>query len=339
MSRSVTIFDVAERAHVSPATVTHALNGKRPVGAETKTRIMDAIRDLGYVSSWENSKEKAKSHKVIGCLAADITESFANQIVRGIEEGIPGGEYSLLFASSIEFGNDLARAYDFLKSRSVSGMLFCIHIPFTEVYHLPGTDAGIPLISVNMRMNNPNIVSIVTDNVNAGYRAAEHLYSCGMRHPAILCGPQNRISAADRLAGFSCKLKELDMKLPDTVYYGGYTFEHGYQDVARLMDAYPETDGIFCENDYIAAGCITRLHEKGIEVPGQVRVLGFDDRDFSGFWTPGISTFYQPLREMGFMGIGLLKTMIAAGQSTQKEYVLQPRLIPRGSTVSGWKNN
>ena len=110
---SVTILDVAEMAGVSPSTVTHALNGKRPVKEETKARIKKAIDTLGYVPSWNASRLKGRFSGVIGCLASDISESFVNQIVRGIEQGLIGGEETLLFVSLVEFGGDFEAAFRF----------------------------------------------------------------------------------------------------------------------------------------------------------------------------------------------------------------------------------
>ena len=94
-----TIMDVARMANVSPSTVTHALNGKRPVKAETRARVMNAISALGYVPSWNASRLKGRFSGVIGCLATDISETFVNRIVRGIEQGLAGGTETLLFVS------------------------------------------------------------------------------------------------------------------------------------------------------------------------------------------------------------------------------------------------
>jgi len=331
MNNPVTILDVAAYAKVSPATVTHALNGKRPVSEATKAKVLEAVRILGYVPSWNASRLKVKRSGIIGCIAVDITENFVNQIVRGIEQGLNCGEYSLFFVSAFEFGNDYKKAYDFLKGHQVDGILYCHHLPFGQDFPLEDMKNGVPIVSVNMSI--PGIVSVIPDNYTGGYQAAEHLYSCGMRHPAIICGPEDRLSVQDRLRGFSVRVKELGLQLPDSAYsYGPYDFEHGYEAAKEQVQRFPLTDGIFCANDYIAAGAITALKELGLDVPSRVRVLGFDNRDFSGFWTPTISTFEQPLQEMGLLAFGLLKNMIATGAIPQESYQLQSRLIPRQST-------
>lgn len=330
MREPVTILDVAKAAGVSPATVTHALNGKRPVGEATRKKVLEAIEQLGYVPSWSASRMKQRSSGIIGCLAADITETFVNQIVRGIEHGLSGGQYSLFFVSGIEFGNDLKKAYQFLKSHKVEGILFCHHLPIWKEFNLDTQNSDIPIVSVNM--DTPDMISVIPDNRTGGYQAAEHLYGCGMRKPAMICGPEDRLSVQDRLAGFSERVGELNLSMPTHSYFGTYDFAHGFEAANSIMDDYPETDGMFCANDYIAAGAISALQKRGYLVPQQVRVVGFDNRDFSEFWNVPITTFELPLQEMGMLGVSLLKQVINTDTYSKAKHVLQSKLIPRQSS-------
>lgn len=329
---SVTILDVARMAHVSPSTVTHALNGKRPVSAETKERISLAIKESGYVPSWNASRLKGSGTGIIGCLAMDITETFVNQIVKGIEQGISGGQETLLFVSAVEFNNDFSKAFEFMFSHHVDGIILCHHIPngMSKTISVP-EGCSIPIISINMDLD--NFVSIVPNNFQGGYLAADHLYSSGMRHPAVICGPKERASVENRVAGFIQRLKELKLGIPEDFHYGEYDFDHGYSSAKEIFSHDSEVDGVFAGNDYIAAGTLTALKELGKRVPEEVRVVGFDNRDFSGFWSPSITTFQQPLQEMGLVGISVLHTMISSGNAGQRCYVLEPRLIARKSTL------
>ncbi len=330
MREIVTIVDVAKAAGVSPATVTHTLNGKRPVGEATRKKVLEAIEQLGYVPSWNASRMKRGNSGIIGCLAADITETFVNQIVRGIEHGLSGGQYSLFFVSGVEFGNDLKKAYNFLKSHKVEGILFCHHIPIWKEFNLDTQNSDIPIVSINMAAQ--EMISVVVDNTTGGYQAAEHLYGCGMRHPAMICGPEDRLSVQDRLKGFSQRAKELNLQMPSDSYYGNYDFDHGFEAAQILMNDHPQTDGIFCANDYIAAGAISALQKMNIHIPNQVRVVGFDNRDFSEFWNTPITTFELPLQEMGMLGVSLLKQVINTGSYSKQKHVLQSKLIPRQSS-------
>jgi len=337
--KNVTILDVARMAGVSPSTVTHTLNGKRPVGEKTRDRVMKAIAALNYIPSSNAQSLRGGKSRIIGCLAMDITETFVNQIVRGVERGLSGSGLSLLFVSRVEFGNDYEAAYAFLKGHSIDGLLLCHHLPLGPALYPAVARNQVPTASVNMEI--PGVISVIPDNYQGGFHAAEHLYASGMRHPAMICGPANRLSVQDRLRGFRSRLRDLGLALEErNILFGEYDFDNGYESSQKLMDSCKEIDGIFCANDYIAAGTIARLIEKGIAIPDQVRVLGFDNRDFSAFKPIPISTFEQPLQEMGFMAISLLRNVIDTGgqQSNSSKHVLQSRLIPRASTMKLTRN-
>ncbi len=332
MSGTVTILDVAKRAGVAPATVSHALNGKRPVSEKTKNKILKAIDELDYVPSWNASRMKSNNSGIIGCLAIDITESFVNKIVKGIETGLRGGQYSLLYVSAIEFDGDFKKAYDFLKAHNVSGTLFCHHIPRALNNDISSLNATKPLVSINTRVE--GVPSIVLDNKTGGLQAAEHLVSCGVKNPAIIGGPEDRLSAINRLVGFNQRLKELGINLiEDKICFGEYDANHGYESTKQLLKKDKSIDGIFCENDYIAAGAINAILDLGLSVPNDVKVLGFDNRDFSSFWRPPISTFDIPLEEMGLMGAYKLKEIIENDNSRDEIITLQSKIIPRKSTL------
>jgi LacI family transcriptional regulator len=323
MSTTATIQDVTKRTGLSPAT-------KNPVDKKARQKILKAMGTV-YEPSLPASQVKQGKSGLIGCLAADITETFVNQIIRGIEQGLGGGEYSLIFVSGIEFGNDLKKAFDFLKSNKVDGILFCNRIPLWPDFSNDIKNAAIPIVSVNMDIQ--NMISVILDNRNGGYQAADHLFGCGMRNPAMICGPEDRRSVKDRLKGFMNRLREQGLPFDESaLYFGPYEYDHGYQAAKDLMDTHHQTDGIFCANDYIAAGVIARLQHMDIEIPRQVRVLGFDNRDFSSFWNIPITTFELPLQEMGMLGMGLLRNCIDTGTYIQEKRILQPKLIPRMST-------
>jgi LacI family transcriptional regulator len=329
---SATILDVAKLARVSPSTVSHALNGKRPVGTATKKRIFSAIETLGYIPSHSASHLRKGSSGIIGCYAIDITETFSNKIVRGIERGLAGSGLSMLFVSGVEFNNDFSRAYRFLLSHDIEGLLLCNHIPTIFDAFADTRNSGVPVITINMKLE--GIPSIFPDNYSGGMIAADHLYACGMRYPAMICGPKNRLSVQHRFKGFQGRVTDLGLEFAPTHYiYGEYAYEQGYEAAFRLLQINSRIDGIFCANDYIAAGAINRLSEIGYKIPDDIRIIGFDDRDFSSFWHIPISTFEQPLEEMGFLGISALRCAISSPAIPQEPQILQSKLIARTSTI------
>ncbi|MCR5290782.1 MAG: LacI family transcriptional regulator [Treponema sp.] len=328
----VTILDVAKLAKVSPATVSQALNGKRPVSKETREQIMKAIDTLGYVPSRGASKLKSDSSQIIGCYVADITEGFASLIVRGVERALSGTQYSMLFVSGMEFDNDFSKALKFLLSYKIDGLLLCYPLPVLHELTTCLKNYHGPVISMNNEI--AGIKSIIPDNVNAGRLAAQHLVENGMKFPAMICGPEDRLSSLRRFEGFFQYLSENGFALPhEHVRFGSFSFENGYNSTTDILKVFPQVDGIFCANDYIAAGAIAKLLELGKKVPQDVKVLGFDNRDFSSFWQVPISTFQQPLEQIGITAVTTLKDFIEKNETiTNDTQLLQSELIVRKST-------
>jgi LacI family transcriptional regulator len=299
---------------------------------------MSAIEELGYIPSRSASYLRKGNSGIIGCYAIDITENFASKIVRGIERGLRGSDLTMLFVSGVEFGNDFSRACHFLESHKIDGLILCHHIPdiFGGVQEI--RDSGIPIVSVNMKLE--GIPSIFPDHLNGGIIAAEHLYTAGMRHPAMICGPGDRLSNRHRLKGFSERIRELGLVFSDAYFiYGDYGYEHGFKASAELLERDSRIDGIFCANDFIAAGAINRLTLMGCKIPEDVRIVGFDNRDFSGIWHIPISTFEQPLEEMGFLGISALRCAISSGSAGMEQQILQSRLLARTSSIGAGAYN
>lgn len=335
MMGMVTILDVARKAGVSPSTVTHTLNGKRPVGEETQKKVRDAISALGYIPNRSASNLRSGKSGIIGCYAADITESFANQLVRGVEQGIAGSGSSLLFASGVELGDNLDHVLKFFRTYDVDGLIICHHFTVDSSVSHVLSSSPIPVISLNKEVD--GVPSIIPDNKSGGLQAAEHLVSSGMRRPAMLAGPAGRDSSMLRIEGFSARLEDLGLPLPSSLCLNGpYDYSHGYSGALEIFARDPSVDGIFCANDYIAAGAISAVLKTGRRIPEDVRVLGFDNRDFSTFWNIPISTFQQPLQEMGFMGVGILRSLIENCNGMDERCIkLQSRLIVRESTCHG----
>ena len=325
----VTILDVAELAKVSVSTVSHALSGKRSISPATKERIFSAIEALGYVASRNASTLRKGTSGSIGCYMADITEGHANWIIRGIERGLAGSDLSMLLVSGIEFENDFSRAHKFLRSHNIAGLLYCHHF-YSEVDLFKGIE--IPVVAINSMQK--GLKSIMADNIRGGIMAADHLAASGVKKPAMICGPRNRLAVRQRLAGFGKRLKKLGLDFPPNhLVFGDYFYKNGFDAAGKLVKKDPAIDGIFCVNDSIAAGAINSLTGMGYRIPEDIKILGYDNRDFGEFWNIPISTIDQHMEEMGFLGINSLRKSILTGENDPAHIILEPELIPRKSTA------
>ncbi len=326
----VKITDVAREAGVSPSTVSHVLNGNRPISAHTKQLVNAAIDKLGYTPNAHAKALKSRKSGIIGFVASNITELFVTQIIRGVESvATPRGSH-LVFTSSAEFDYNLAETLDFLKGRNLDGIIVSYGISQKDnAEDLPSLP--FPLVTIN-RFLTRSMPCILPDNLNGGIRAAEHLIEIGAERFAMIAGPRNRRASTERLEGFKNTLERQGKELDESrIRYGDFTYRAGYDAMRDMLQQSPDFDGLFCANDHIAAGAIHAAENTGIRVPQDIAILGFDNREFTAFWPTPISTFSQPLEEMGRQSAKHLFDLIE-GRSVPPTTWLHSTLIVRRST-------
>ncbi len=329
----IKITDVAREAGVSPSTVSHVLNGNRPISQKTRERVLEVIERLGYQPNTNARALKSKHSGIIGFFASDITELFVTRIIRGVEKVTGEKGQHLLFASGVEFDYDLHKALQFLQRRNIDGIIVSYEIT-RKFESVDLKDIKLPVITINRDLSD-TIPSVLPDNADGGRNAAAHLLSQGMEHPAVIAGPEDRRASVERLEGFLSGLKEAGLKtgiIP--VFYSRFDFDSGFAAARDLFASHPKTDAVFCGNDYIAAGVIDYARRHKIDVPEQVRVVGYDDRDFSSFWPTPITTFSQPLELMGETSARLLLDLIAEKRDIPARTFLKSRLIARRSSAA-----
>lgn len=328
---AVTILDVANRAGVSATTVSQALNGKRPVNAKTKALIQQAIEELGYVPSYTASHMKAGSSGLLGCYVADITQDFTAFMLKGIEKALKGSGYSLIFVSGTDIGTNHDEVISYFRKYNVDGLISIHHLSSVDSSSLSGA-YGIPTVMANSE--NPKFNCVLSSNREAGGLVADHLYAQGVRKPVFLGGPESRLSVTRRLFGFSKRFSTLGISIADDcVRFGDFTYESGYQMTKDLVESAVSFDGIFCANDYIAIGAVKYLQEKGYQIPSDVKIVGFDDRDVSLYCSIPLTTVNQNLESIGELALRRLLEMVRTGDTSIKVQYSRPELIVRESSV------
>jgi len=334
----VKITDVARVAGVSPSTVSHVLNGKRPISKQTRERVLTVIEELGYLPNPNAQALKSKRSGIIGFIAHDITELFVTKIIRGVEKVVRENDSYLTFTSGVEFNFDIRKAISFLERRRLDGIIISYEITLKEP--LVGVlDQAIPIVTIN-RLLTDSAYSVLPDNIDGGYCAAEHLLEACSRHPAMIAGPKDRFASEERKIGFTNALLDNGFK-PDSalIYHGDFNYPSGEQGIEWLFRQDTAIDGVFCANDYMAAGAIDGALKRGISIPDRLNVVGFDDRDFSSFGPIPISTFRQPLERMGHLSAEILFALINGKPPAQRKSYIKSTLIRRRSTGFGENPN
>jgi len=326
------LVDVAKLAGVSPSMVSHALSGKRRISQEAKRRIFEAINELGYEPNPNAQALRGARSPIVGFIASNITDLFLTHIIQGTERVTREHNAFLLFASGAEFNNNLKEAVSFLRRRQVDGLIISYGISRESDIELLRR-LEIPMVTVNTRIPH-EIPSVMPDNREGGYRAAMHLLERGARSPAMIAGPQDRIASREREEGFFQALEEAGVAFSaaQVLYHGDFSPASGAAGLQELIRLNADIDGIFCANDFMAAGAMNMATRLGMAVPERMRILGFDNRDFTAFWPIPISTFAQPLDDMGHVSAELLFGLIGGKEPESKDIKLKSTLIQRQST-------
>ena len=327
----VKITDVAKAAGVSPATVSYVLSGKRPISEATKLRVCKTIEKLGYRPNQDARALKSSTYKTIGVLAMDFSEVSVSEIILSIEQVACRNEYHIYFVSGMEFDYDVKDALAFLLRRSLDGVIILFGITSDQPVGSIG-DVDIPLASINRPISEEH-PCILPDNYDGGYRAAAHLVGAGCTRIGLISGPDVRFSSRERVRGFTEGLKDSGRRLyKKLTYTGDFNFDSGGEGLVRLLDLNPDMDGLFCANDMMAAGAVTEAGKLGVPVPDRLKIIGFDNRDFSGLWPVPFSTFTAPFKEMGRAGVNILLSMIREDTYEPGISYIKNALVPRRST-------
>jgi LacI family transcriptional regulator len=324
--------DVAEHAGVSVTTVSHVVNNTRTVNPDTRSRVEEAMRVMGYQPNVvARSLRRGKTH-TIGIILPDSANPYFAEVVRGIEDTSFSQGYSVILCNS---DNDLdkERLYtNVLLEKQVDGIIFvAAGLSGKNIHHLK--DRGIPLVLVDRRVPEVEADYVLTDNQGGGRLATRHLIDLGHRAIACIAGPEGIKLSSDRIAGYRHALEEAGFAIqPDLIIEGDFQFQSGYIAAQSLFGKRKEPTAIFACNDLMAIGVYRFAHEKGLRIPEQLSIVGFDDIRLAAFTHPPLTTIRQPKHTMGSTAAKLLLERMNQRDSAPRLEVLDTQLIKREST-------
>ncbi len=328
---TVKITDVARAAGVSPATVSYVLSGKRTISKKTKKKVRRIIEKMGYIPNANAQALKSHKNMTVGLLVSDFKEPAVPKIILGVEKVARDKNYHIFYTSGTEFDSNIREAVSFLTRRRLDGLIVVFGITSNyEEHDLDEID--LPLVCINTPMSK-RFPTVYPDNFKGGYEAGEHLLASGCRRPAMIAGPRSRFASEQRLAGFTQALQDRELELPDEcLFFGDFEYQSGKNGLTELIKRNGEIDGIFCADDMMAAGAMNAAWEHKLSVPGDIKILGFDNLALSAIWPVPISTFSQPVEEMGRIGIAALFNLIENKTLECSTIKVECTLLPREST-------
>ena len=274
--RAATLRDVAVLAGVSMATASKALNGRANVHPDTRRRVVEAAERIAFTPNSLAQAILAGQTGTVGLLTNDLDGRFSLPILIGAEDAFGAGKMSVFLCDAR--GDTIREQYHLkaLLGRRIDGLI--VVGSNTDPRPSLGRDLPVPAVYAYAPSADERDCSVVPDNVNAGSIAIEHLVATGRRKIAHISGDVRYAAARDRAAGAQTALESAGLQLVDGhVHFGEWTEAGGRAATHSVLDQHPEVDAILCGNDQIARGALDVLRDRGVDVPTQVAVMGFDN--------------------------------------------------------------
>jgi len=333
-----TIKDVAKMANVSITTVSRVSNGGKGVSAKTRRRVLNVIKELGYSPSAMASGLKTRLSKSIGIAVPDTIGDFYGEVINGIESVATENGYNLIVSLNHHIIKEELEAVNFFKAKKVDGAIL-VTTSGDDDYVRSLIDEGYNIVLLDRDPHGLKVDTVKTDNFHGGYMATEYLLNLGHSAILIIQGLSYLDSSRERFNGYKRALKDRGIEIDSTfILNGDFTIDSGYSTVKKYLEKYGlNFTAIFAANDHMTMGAIKALNDKGISVPDEVSIIGFDDSYISPYIIPSLTTIKQRREEMGRVAAELLLDRISSHNNeerTPRQIIIPVELIERESAIS-----
>ncbi len=324
-----TLKDIAQQVGVTTTTVSRALNNKPDVSEETRQRILALAQELGYQPSAAARSLKLRTTETIALLFPDISGPFYSEVIRGVEQEAGQSQYNVLIygthgkPSALRFLHSLNGRIDglILMARSVD-----------DDYVLRLARQRLPFVLLGFRVAEVAADTLLVDNQVGAYRAVRHLIEHGHRRIAFIAGPTDSPDSQARLAGYRQCLADNGLAWQDElVASGNFRRPSGTTATERLLGLPQPPGAVLVANDEMALGAIEAARARGVRVPEDLAVIGFDDIDLASYVFPPLTTVRQPMCKLGSIAVQMLLRRLQEPDSQAEVRILPVELVVRGS--------
>lgn len=334
MKNTVTIKDVAKKAGVSISTVSRVINNSKPVTDEIKRKVLEVIEETGYVPNPLARSLVTKKSQLIGVVVPEVSDSFVNEILNGIEEIARMYNYDILLSNTYSDKNEEMRSINLLRAKQIEGMVMISwnlekeQIDFIE-------NCGIPTTYISKTARDYDVPTVSVNNEKATYDMTKHLISQGHKKIAfIMTSADDTRLEKERLDGYKSALEESGLTFDENlVRYGGVDYNSGYESAKEMLEKGIVPDAIFVTGDEAAVGAMNAAFDKGFDVPNDISVAGFNDVKIAKMYRPKLTTVHQPLYDMGAVAIRMVIKMINGEEIEEKKVELPHRIEERESVI------
>lgn len=293
-----TIADVARLAGVAPMTVSRVINNERSVRDATRATVLEAIKALNYAPNQAAKSLAGATQMRIGLIYSNPSAAYLNEFLMGGLDYSTRGNVQLVI-EKCEAGDDDAEVARHLLASGIDGLILPPPLCDSPAVIAVVEESGIPAVAVATARPTEHISTVSIDDFDAAYTMTRHIASLGHRRIGFIIGNGNLSASARRLEGYRAAIRDAGLAAdPDLEVPGLFTYRSGAEAAERLLDLASRPTAIFASNDDMAAATVAAAHRRGLDVPRDLTVCGFDDTALATTIWPELTTIRQPIRDM-----------------------------------------
>ncbi|MER8188501.1 LacI family DNA-binding transcriptional regulator [Kitasatospora sp. NPDC094015] len=329
------LSDIAAQAGVSEATVSRVLNGKAGVSATTRQTVLAALDVLGYERP---TRLRQRSAGLIGLITPELSNPIFPALAQVIEQVLSRHGFTPVLCTQTPGGSTEDELVDMLVERGVAGIVFVsgLHADTTADHdrYARLTGRQVPFVLINGYSEKIDAPFISPDDRTAMWMAVQHLVELGHDRIGLAVGQRRYVPVLRKIEGFTAAVRELlgrtEQEAQDLIQHTLFSVEGGDAAAGALLDK--GCTAIVCGSDMMALGAIRAVRRRGLSVPHDVSVVGFDDSPLIAFTEPPLTTIRQPVEAMATAAVDALLEEVGGNLAQRAEYMFQPELVMRGST-------
>jgi LacI family transcriptional regulator len=329
--QTATIFDVASRAGVSYGTVSRVINDNPHVKAETRERILQAMNELGYVANKQARILAGGRSRTIGLLVPDLGTGYVGEIMRGIDSELSLNNLDLVLYTTHRIANKEANYIANLAKGVVEGLLLLL--PRNPVDNIGSLiQQNFPFVLIDHQGSDRECPAVGATNWQGAYNATEYLIKLGHTRIGFITGSLDMGCSVDRLEGYRSALRTHHLhENKELIFEGNFNQPDGYAGASAFLDLPNPPTAIFASNDVMAMGVMDAVRNRGLRIPDDISVVGFDDIPQASLTHPALTTVNQPLEKMGRVATQILLDLLNDPEKKVKRIELPTELVVRDS--------
>ncbi len=329
---SVSIYDIAKKAGVSPSTVSRALEDHPRISAATRKRIQELAREMNYVPSTVAKSLATNKTWTIGMVLATISDPFMGRVVEGVEQIALEGNFNVFISTSQNDRQREIAVIETLQKRRVDGIIVIASHLFDRSPSF-FERSKVPIVVINEQKPGKNMHFVAVDDVQGGRLAVDHLIALEHRRIGYVSIPNRPQSNQYRFKGYQNALEAADIAVDPALIFSSHTIEDHFRVGEASLESLQaaEASAVFCYNDATAIGLLAECHKHGISVPGDLSIIGFDDIDITTYTMPQLTTIRQPRFELGRRAMQMMLALLN-GKEPENQ-ILPAELIVRQTTA------